>query len=137
METTFDFRPIGISQDTVAFLRTVLPCSFVHGTISPLADALTCHSSLQPLPFILPPLLLADEHAMSGLVPIDVVTIIEITVVKLADTMSIRYVVHEVTVVEFALGERVLSDAFHLAEKPVAFVSLLEHISAGKVLFRC
>ena len=137
METAFDFRSISIRQHTVAFLRTVLPCSFVHGTISPLADALTRHSSLQPLPFILPPLLLADEHAMSGLVPIDVVTIIEVTVVKLADAMAIGYVVHEVAVVEFALGERVLSDAFHLAEHPVALVGLLEHISASKVLFRC
>ena len=119
----------------MAFLRTILPRSFVHRAVTPLADALTCHSSLQPLPLILPALLLADEHAVSGLVPIDIVTIVEIPVVKLADAMSIGYVVHEVAVVEFSLGKRVLTDALHLAENPVALVRLLEHVSAAEVLF--
>ena len=75
---------------------------------------------------------------MSCLVPIDVVAIVEISVVKLADAMTIRYVVHEVAIVELSLGQRVLSNAFHLAKNPIALVSLLEHISAAEIsFFRC
>lgn len=87
----------------MAIFSAVPPHSSVHSAVTPLASALASHSPHLPFTLVLPALLLANEHASASLVPIFILTVIQISIGKLSDSVAIRNVVFEVAIVEFAL----------------------------------
>ena len=121
-----DSGAISIGEHSIAFLHTVLPCTSIHRTVAPLACAEASHAAHEPLAFVFPALLLADKHAMTSLVSVGILAVVKVTIGELADTVTVGDVVTKVAVVEFAFGERILAESFHLTLHPVAFVRFLE-----------
>lgn len=119
----------------MAILRTIDPTALVHRPIAPLASTRAGHSTHLPLAIILPALFLTNEHTYTRLVPIHVISIIEVTIGKLSDSVAVRNIVLKVAVIKLAFGKRVLADALHLAGDPVALICLLERVDV-KFLFR-
>jgi hypothetical protein len=72
-------------------------------------------------------LLLAEEHTPTRLEAIDIVSLVKVTVLPLADSLAVRVPVRKVADVDLALLQRELSKAFHLSANPVADIGLSEH----------
>ena len=117
-------------------LDAVPPATLVQGAISPLASAFTSHFTLLPFALVLPALLLAEEHTPASLEAIHVVSLVEVSVLPLADSLAVRVPVREVPDVDLALLQRELSKALHLSADPVANVSLSEHVVVCRNLRR-
>lgn len=125
-KSTLNARAIGVSEDSVTVLHAVAPCARVHRAVPPLARPEASHAPHLPLTFVLPSLFLADEHALTSLIAVHVQTIVKVTIGKLSDSVTVRDVTIEVAIVELSFRKGVLTQAFHLAHDPVAFVRLLE-----------
>ena len=105
---------------------TISPHTRIHGSITPLTVSLARHTPHDPLTLVLPALLLTDEHPLASLIAIDVQTVIQVSIRKLPNTVTVRDIVLEVTIIELALRQGILSETLHLTIAPITLVRLLE-----------